>query len=188
MYSNSTPPVFLKTCAKIFPITPGIPVPPLCAPFPGSRFTSGNTAPVSWPSSSKRFFQDDSSASALRTTEAGLIYVVDNEAGLTELYTHFLKGTGYLVRAFNLRATALATLTADAEKPDLLVTDYCGLSMPVDRFMHQCLAIHPRLRILMASGFRQSDMRFAQVRPHRFLQKPFTAEEFLQEVSAALAA
>jgi DNA-binding NtrC family response regulator len=91
------------------------------------------------------------------------------------------------VRSFNLRIEALAAFRAERRKPDLLVTDYCGLSMPVERFIDHCLEVHPDLRILMASGFSQTSMRFFSVRADRFIQKPFTAEEFLQEVRAALA-
>jgi len=39
----------------------------------------------------------------------------------------------------------------------------------------------------MASGYSQTDLRFSQAIPDRFVQKPFTAEVLLQEVKAALA-
>jgi DNA-binding NtrC family response regulator len=145
-------------------------------------------APVSLPARSGGFFQNGCSASAPRTTKGALIYVVDDEDRLTELYTLFLKATGYIVRAFNLRTDAVAALTADRRKPDLLITDYYGLSMPVDRFMQCCLAVHPALRILMASGLDQTFAQSSSVSPDRFIQKPFTADEFLKEVRAALAA
>ena len=99
-----------------------------------------------------------------------------------------LDGTGCLVKTFNDRAEALAALEADGRKPELLITDYRGHSMPTERFLHQCLAAHPALRILMASGCSQTDMRFSQARPDRFIQKPFTPEEFRQAVRAALTA
>jgi len=114
--------------------------------------------------------------------------VVDDVTDLTELYTALLAATGYIVRAFNDRAEALAALKADRMKPDLLITDYLGLSMRVDRFIRHCLVVHPTLRILMASGFSRTDMRFSQARPDRFIQKPFTPEELRQEVRAALTA
>src|SRR5262249_27179007 len=134
------------------------------------------------------FLQNSDSASALRTTETASIYLVDDEESLTELYTLFLKGNDYIVRSFNLRTEALAALKADSKKPDLLITDYCGLAMPVERFMHHCLVVHPTLRILMASGLSQTFAPFPSVRPDRFIQKPFTADEFLQEVRATLIA
>jgi len=128
------------------------------------------------------------SASARRTTETRLIYVVDDERDLTELYSTYLEATGCIVKAFNDRAEALAALKAGGPKPDLLITDYVGPSMRVDGFMSHCLAVHPTLRILMASGFSQTEMEFSHARPDRFIQKPFTAGEFLEEVRTALAA
>jgi DNA-binding response OmpR family regulator len=127
-------------------------------------------------------------ALVLRTTEAPLIYVVDDEEELTELYTILLSAAGYSVRAFTDRAEALATLMMDPAKPALLITDYLNLSMPVDGFILHCRAAHPSLRILMASGCSESDVEVFHPMPDRFIQKPFTPEELEQEVRAALAA
>jgi DNA-binding response OmpR family regulator len=120
--------------------------------------------------------------------DAAAIYVVDDEPRLTELYTIFLEAAGYLVKAFTNRVEALAALEGERRKPDLLVTDYFGSSMLADGFMRRCLIVHPNLRILMASGLSQRDVHFFSVRPDRFIQKPFNAEEFLREVRAVLAA
>jgi CheY-like chemotaxis protein len=127
------------------------------------------------------------SGSAVRATDSPLIYAVDDVPEITELYAAFLEATGCTVRAFNDRAEALAALEADHRKPDLLITDCLGLSMPVDRFLKRCRLACPTLRILMASGFDQLDAGLSQA-PDRYLQKPFTPEEFRQEVIAALAA
>lgn len=116
-----------------------------------------------------------------------LIYVVDDAPCLTQWYALLLEGTGCMVKTFIDRAEALAALEADEKKPELLITDYRGHSMPAERFLYQCLAVHPALRILMASGYGETDARFSQVRPCRFIRKPFTPEEFRQEVGAALA-
>jgi CheY-like chemotaxis protein len=124
---------------------------------------------------------------ALRATDSPLVYAVDDVREIRELYITFLETTGCSVRAFSDRAEALATLEAASTKPDLLITDYLGLSMPVDRFMERCRRACPTLRILMASGFDQIDAGLSQA-PDRYLQKPFTPEEFRQEVIAALAA
>ena len=116
------------------------------------------------------------------------IYVVDDEPELTELYTIILEAAGYLVKAFTDRVEALAALKGDRSKPDLLIVDYFGSSMLAERFMDGCLAVHPTLRILMASGSSPGDVHFFSARPDRFIQKPFTAEEFLREVKVAMVA
>ena len=131
--------------------------------------------------------QTSTAASASQTAEWRSIYVVDDAPFLTKLYATLLEAAGYILRTFNDRSEALAALRADRKKPDLLITDYRGLSMSVNQFMYQCLVVHPALRILMASGYSQTDLRFSQAIPDRFIQKPFTAEVLLQEVRAALA-
>ena len=116
-----------------------------------------------------------------------LIYVVDDMPCLTQLYALLLEGTGCLVKTFVDRAEVLSVLKADQKKPDLLITDYRGHSMPPEHFLHQCLAVHPALRILMASGCSEIDDRFFKIRPCQFIQKPFTPDEFRQAIRAALA-
>lgn len=118
--------------------------------------------------------------------ERGLIYAVDDNRGLTELYTVLLKARGYLVRTFNQREQALAALAQERIKPDLLVTDCLGHSLPVERFLDESQRAHPPLRILMASGMNPGQLRFNDAKPVRFIQKPFTAEEFLWEVKRAI--
>jgi DNA-binding NtrC family response regulator len=115
------------------------------------------------------------------------IYVVDDAPFLTELYARLLEPSGYTVTSFNDRVDALAALNADWNKPDLLITDYLGPSMPVDQFLHQCLVIHPALRILMISGLSRAHIHFSQAKPDRFIQKPFGRDELQREVEAILA-
>jgi CheY-like chemotaxis protein len=115
------------------------------------------------------------------------IYVVDDAPHLMELYTTLLESSGCSVRAFDDRAEALAALKIARSKPELLITDYRGASMSADQFLHQCRGIHPNLKILMASGFSRGELQLLRESPDRFIQKPFTLEEFLQEVRAALA-
>jgi DNA-binding NtrC family response regulator len=119
---------------------------------------------------------------------APTIYVVDDAPFLTELYISLLKPSGYMVRAFKDRVEALAALDADRNKPDLLITDYGGPSMPVEQFMHRCRAVHPALRILMISGFRRTDILFSRMRPDRYMEKPFGIDQFRREVCDVLAA
>jgi DNA-binding response OmpR family regulator len=102
-----------------------------------------------------------------------LIYAVDDVIWLTELYTLVLEA---------------AALEASRTKPDLLITDDLGHAMPVEEFMQHCRVVHPTLRILMASGYSSTRVRFSRARPDRFLPKPFTLEELQREVTAALTA
>ena len=179
----------MKINAKAFPFALALAARTSARSFPRFPLLRTNRVSLSVPRPSEHFFlrQTNSAASASQRAERRSIYAVDDAPCLTKLYAALLEATGYILRTFNDRAEALAALKADRKKPDLLITDYRGLSMSVDQFMHQCLVVHPALRILMASGYSQTDLRFSQAIPDRFIQKPFTAEVLLQEVRAALA-
>lgn len=139
-------------------------------------------------SSSKKSRKAGSRKSTTRWVCGPLIYLVDDEQGLTELYALFLKGAGYRVQAFNSRTDALLGLIADTEKPHLLVTDCLGDTLPIHLFIERCRVAHPALRILMASGLSEDEVRSYCLGPERFLRKPFTADQFLREVNATLIA
>jgi CheY-like chemotaxis protein len=177
-----------KTYRRTAPLAPAIFTQLACASFLARLSETAEAAPALLSSPARCSRRNADPGCAPRKDSQVMIYVVDDEEGLTELYTHFLKGTGYGVRAFNRRAKALKALIEDRMRPDLLISDYVGDSMSVDRFMQCCRVVHPALRILMASGFSERDVRFSGSKPDRFIQKPFTAEEFLREVSAALIA
>ncbi len=153
-------------------------------------FLSETPAPSMSPRPSEGAFVQptDLAFSTSPTPERLSIYAVDDMPRLTELYRTLLEAAGHQVRAFNDRARALAALKTDRRMPALLITDYLGRSIPVDQFMQACRLIHPGLRILMASGFNPQHMQLPRARPDRFLQKPFSPEEFHQEVRAALGA
>ena len=121
-----------------------------------------------------------------QTIERPLIYVVDDLPDMTELYASLLEEAAYRVKTFHDRAAALAALISEEEKPALLITDFRGLSISIITFIRESLAIHPPLRILMATGFHRTDSWLSMVKDHRFLRKPFSLEELQQEVEASL--
>lgn len=105
---------------------------------------------------------------------------------LTELYALVLNTAGYAVRGFRDRRTALESLRAAKTKPVLLITDLHNPTMRVEPFLEQCVAAHPELRILMATGFGYHQAWCFSVKPDRFLPKPFTPEELRRAVDATL--
>jgi CheY-like chemotaxis protein len=182
--------LFMKGHIQMSPHAPPLPTqkPPTSSINSDRSAEDRATATSSEYSPSFRPEQNPASAIADEKEDSCLIYVVDDEPGLADLYAIILRERGYVVKAFDSRIEALAQIKGDRRKPDLLIMDYFGHAMSVDRFILRCLLAHPNLRILMASGFNQINARFASVRPDRFIQKPFTAEEFLQQVEATLAA
>jgi Response regulator containing CheY-like receiver, AAA-type ATPase, and DNA-binding domains len=146
------------------------------------RFITPDVASISLKPLSEEHYRNDSGAP--RTTETAYVYAVDDHEELTELYTICLTSAGYRVRAFNDRVQALSALKVDMKSPGLLITDYFGHSTQVEEFMLACRVAHPGLQILMASGIHQTE--FSRARPDRFVMKPFTARELLEEVRACL--
>jgi CheY-like chemotaxis protein len=115
-----------------------------------------------------------------------LVYAVDDTPCILELYVALLESFGCMAKAFHDRAGALSALEAEQRKPDLLITDYYGGTVPVHQFMRQSKALHPRLRILMASGVCDPDLGDASAMPDVFIPKPFTNEEFKRAVRVVL--
>jgi CheY-like chemotaxis protein len=181
--------LFMKCHAQVSPPGPALPAQKPYAPCNNSDLNAEDRTAATRAESAETFRLEQNAFASIadEKEESCLIYVVDDEPGLTDLYTIILEERGYVVRAFESRIEALAQLKGDRRKPDLLIMDYFGHAMSIDGFMQRCLSAHPNLRILVASGFSPIDARFLYVRPDRFIQKPFTAEEFLCEVKAALA-
>jgi len=115
-----------------------------------------------------------------------VVFAVDDNENLAELYSILLDAAGYCVEVFTNRTEALTELKARATSPDLLITGYRGSLMSADQFIRDCIAVHPPLRILMATGFHQSEAELSCIAAVRFIRKPFTPHEFLQEVEATL--
>ena len=157
------------------------------APANQSRiFAPTNSSIAFWSHNPKSAERSESGGSnrGSRSPESSLIYAVDDMPYLTELYALVLEATGHRVRTFEDRHAALTALKI--EKPALLITDFCNASMPTARFLQECIALRPKLRILMATGFGRNHAWFSSVTPHRFLQKPFTPDELQQAVCDSL--
>ena len=130
--------------------------------------------------------EHDSSKSLSPGAARPAVFAVDDDESLAELYAIVLGAAGYCVDVFTDRREALAAFKARAKRPDVLITDYRGRSMSADRFIRECLSVHPSLRILMASGFPEAEADPLCLGPARFIGKPFTPQELLQEVRATL--
>jgi CheY-like chemotaxis protein len=85
-----------------------------------------------------------------------VVFAVDDNEHVAELYSILLDAAGYCMEVFTNRTEALTELKARATSPDLLITGYRGSLMSADQFIRDCIAVHPPLRILMATGFHQT--------------------------------
>jgi DNA-binding NtrC family response regulator len=115
-----------------------------------------------------------------------LIFIVDDEPRLTELYALILEAAGFPVKSFNDRSDALVALDAATNWPRLLILDYFGHPMSAERFIERFRQVHPSVRILMASGLNAFQWRSQGAGPDHFIQKPFTTKSFLAAVRFAI--
>lgn len=132
------------------------------------------------------------------------ILVVDDDPSIRLLCTKSLKNAGYLVREAEGSSEAMTLYATSTPPIDLLLTD---LFLPPPDFqlsssknqyprvnghdlVHQALSLNKELRVLFISSHTISSLE-AQgitIKLERFLPKPFSVEQLLSQVAAALAA
>ena len=115
-----------------------------------------------------------------------LVWVVDDEPAVGELYRVVLKLAGYLTRIFEDRTEALEVLYRTDQPPALLITDFIGRPIGAGLFMQRWRAQHSQIKILMITGCDQGCLDNCVARPDRFLGKPFRVESMLTEVGGLL--
>jgi CheY-like chemotaxis protein len=118
-----------------------------------------------------------------------LIFVVDDEPMLLELASVILEPLGYRVKTFRDPQSAVEAFTSSEPQPSLIITDYAMHSMNGMDLIKACRKIQPQQRILMVSGtVDESIFRNSNVKPDRFLAKPYQAKQLVDLVAALLSA
>jgi two-component system cell cycle sensor histidine kinase/response regulator CckA len=123
---------------------------------------------------------DAPAARSVPGSGSGTVLVVEDDDALRDLVRVVLEPAGYEVR-----------LAADGEDalrhpdPDLLITDILMPGMNGRELADRLLARAPRTRVLFISGYAGEDVELED--GARFLAKPFTPGELLEQVRALLA-
>jgi two-component system OmpR family response regulator len=111
------------------------------------------------------------------------IFVVDDEPMLLDLATTILQPLGFNVRTFRDPKEALAEYPA--AKPAIVVTDYAMGGMNGLDLVRECRRINPRQKIILLSGTVDEDIYAdAQIKPDRFLAKPYQIHDFVETIQA----
>ena len=117
-----------------------------------------------------------------------LIFAVDDEPMLLELMTLVLEPLGFRVRTFRDPDRAVRAFGLTNPPPALIVTDYAMHTMTGMDLIQACRRIHPRQKIILVSGtVDETIYRNAEIKPDRFLAKPYQAKQLGDLVRAVLA-
>jgi two-component system, cell cycle sensor histidine kinase and response regulator CckA len=119
------------------------------------------------------------------------VLVVDDRADLLSVVTTVLEGAGHRVRVAASAPDAVAASAADgvAWPPiDLLITDVVMPGMNGRELADALRAERPDLPVLFMSGYTDLEQGLLELPRSRFLPKPFSVEQLLDAVDAAVAA
>jgi two-component system, cell cycle sensor histidine kinase and response regulator CckA len=116
------------------------------------------------------------------------IFVVDDEPMLLEMAVMILEPLNYRVRTFRDPQTAVAEFSVADPRPALIVTDYAMHSMSGMDLIRECRRINPKQKIILLSGTVDESIYIkADVKPDRFLAKPYQVSDFVNLVQSLTA-
>jgi len=111
------------------------------------------------------------------------IFVVDDEPMLLDLAMTILQPLGFDVRTFRDPKKALAEYPA--AKPAVVVTDYAMGEMNGLDLVRECRRINPQQKTILLSGTVDENIfANAQIKPDRFLAKPYQIRDFVETIQS----
>jgi len=116
------------------------------------------------------------------------ILFVDDEEALVEMGDKILAGLGYDVVSRTSSRGALALVTVDPSRFDLVITDQTMPGMTGIELAQEILTIRPDMPIIMCTGFSHlvSEESARQAGIHAFVMKPLTKREIAKTVREVL--
>ena len=121
-----------------------------------------------------------------------VVLLVEDDEGVRNFAREVLTENGYRVYATSGGAEALGVIRSEGVKPKLLFTDLVMPGMNGLTLTKKVATLFPEIRVLIASGYSEYDKeeigeaKLPEGRVH-FVSKPYTLQEIVQRVRAALA-
>jgi CheY-like chemotaxis protein len=114
------------------------------------------------------------------------IFVVDDEPMLLDLAAAILEPLGFTVQTFRDPKKALREFPG--AKPAVVVTDYAMGEMNGLDLVRECRRVNPRQKMLLLSGTVDKTIYDGvQMKPDRFLAKPYQVRDFIESVQELVA-
>ncbi|MEO6579548.1 MAG: ATP-binding protein, partial [Sphingomicrobium sp.] len=110
------------------------------------------------------------------------IFVVEDDPQVRHFIIECLESYGCNVRYAANGPDALARLVKD--RPHLLMVDFAMPGMNGAELVQKAWSLHPRLPVLMATGYADMDMVEKIIPPECLLRKPFRSEDLLRAVNS----
>jgi DNA-binding NtrC family response regulator len=106
------------------------------------------------------------------------VLIVDDEGALLKLMSAYLRRLGYAATAANTMAKAWDQLKLSPERFGVVVLDAGIAETGFNELVLEILAFHPRLRVVVSSGYPVDMSVLEQAAPRRveFLHKPFSPD------------
>jgi two-component system, cell cycle sensor histidine kinase and response regulator CckA len=119
---------------------------------------------------------------------AGRVLLVEDDADVRRATRRMLENLGYFVLEARDGEEGLAVATRAAGSIDVVVTDLMMPRMNGGDLARALAAKYPTLRIVFTSGYTDDAVLRRRLvdSEHRFLQKPFTAEQLSTAISELL--
>ena len=119
--------------------------------------------------------------------QTGTVLIAEDEQAVRELATQFLTSAGYKVLSVEDGQEALATAEQFGEPIQVLVTDVVMPNMRGPELARRLKNLNPDLSVVYMSGYMEYEGGNDEfLEQSLFLQKPFSRENLVQKVSAAL--
>ncbi|MFI5335817.1 MAG: PAS domain S-box protein [Opitutales bacterium] len=115
--------------------------------------------------------------------EAKRLLVIDDDSSIAALASAVLRQAGYAVTAHVSASEAWRTFAADADRFELILTDYMMPEMDGLEFVRRAQALSPGLPYIIMTG-DPSHPGLRQVAQSRLVPKPFASAVLLQAVRA----
>jgi len=117
------------------------------------------------------------------------VLLVDDEKTLLETGMELLSMSGFSVLTASSGEEALEMLKKEGGSVDVAIMDIMMPGMGGVQCLHEALKMFPKMKVIMASGFVESDKkeRILQSGAAAFIQKPYKIDDLNQKIRAVMA-